>query len=88
MATFTPPLVSDIPWVDRNDPHHPGFSLFRHYAPMSRGVNVYILEDGTVQQDGVYPAATLDRAFYGGRTYTDVSTAHAAILTAAGYTVT
>lgn len=50
--TFTPPTVQVVP------PFLPStkgqaFRLFRHYAVQYRGVNVYVLSDGTVTTD--YP---------------------------------
>lgn len=89
MATFTPPTVADVPAVlNASDP---GYGLFRHFAPLSRGVNVYICTDSTVTEDDSVvndTTKTIDRVFHGGHTHTDVSAAHAALLTTAGYEVT
>jgi len=87
LATFTPPTVRDV-HLAGDDPTHPGYRLFRHFAPTYRGVNVYIRTDTTVTEDDATHPDDVDRVFLGGRTYTDVSAAHEALLTAAGYTVT
>jgi hypothetical protein len=50
-AIFTPPLVCDTPPFLPDTPFSPALSLFRHYTPRCRGVNVAILSDGTVVQD-------------------------------------
>jgi hypothetical protein len=88
MATFTPPTVDDVPAVlDRKDP---AYNLFRHYAPRARGINVYICTDGTVTEDDSIvtdTTKTVAKTFHGGHTHTNVSAAHAALLTGAGYTV-
>jgi cytoskeletal protein RodZ len=47
--TFTPPLVADRPPISPEE--HPGNSLWRHFQNRNRGVNVWILSDGTVVQD-------------------------------------
>ena len=49
--TFTPPTVQDVTriWGHSND------RLWRWYKPFVRGVNVYVLEDGTVVQDTPTP---------------------------------
>lgn len=54
MASFTPPLVQDRP------PYLPDStelekSLWRHYENRYRGVNVWILSDGSVVQDTATP---------------------------------
>jgi hypothetical protein len=54
---FTPPLVKDIaPYL----PDSSGLQvrLFRHYATRYRGVNVYLLSDGTFVQDTATPENT------------------------------
>lgn len=127
MSTFTPPLVYDRPTFlpDSTDDQK---DLWRHFANRARGVNVWILSDGTVVQDtataensntdmsNVYPWDVNDPSapyvtsvfidsgadpqipsahtvshdpypvafFYGGASHT-VTSAQAAILTAAGY---
>ena len=47
---FQPPQVKDIPWYLPTS-HGPAVSLYRHYRLKSRGVNVFILSDGSVVQD-------------------------------------
>lgn len=89
MPTFTPPTSQDRPTTTLEG-NHPGDSLMRHFAPLTRGRNVYILPDGTVtESDGSVDWSTQNSAdvFYGGHTHT-VTTAQQAILVAAGYTVT
>ena len=47
---FTPPTVDDIPNYGP-DTHPLKIRLYRHYKPKTRGVNVYVLSDGTAVQD-------------------------------------
>lgn len=47
---FTPPLVRDVPPF-LPETRGPTLGLFRHYAPRTRGVNVFALSDGTFVQD-------------------------------------
>lgn len=54
---FTPPTVNDIPWYKPTD-HGPAVWLYRHFRPKTRGVNVFILSDGTVVQDTATPNNT------------------------------
>jgi hypothetical protein len=51
---FTPPTVNDIPWYEPDD-HGPMVWLYRHFRPKTRGVNVFILSDGTIAQDTATP---------------------------------
>ena len=50
---FTPPLVKDRPPI-LPEPH-PGNELWLHYENRYRGVNVWILSDGSVVQDTATP---------------------------------
>lgn len=93
MPTFTPPVVADVPTTLPGP--HPGNSVMRFHSPRRRGVNVYVLTDGTVIPPftnpiqeaepayGVVPAFT----YHGGHVHT-ISASEAATLVAAGYTVT
>jgi len=47
---FQTPTVDDIPNYLPDD-HGPAVWLLRHYRPKTRGVNVFVLSDGTVAQD-------------------------------------
>lgn len=47
---FSPPVVYDRPtYLPDSSPQQ--VALQRHYAPRARGVNVFVLSDGTVVQD-------------------------------------
>lgn len=48
--TFTPPLVKDRPTYNADTPAFQ-VELWRHYERRYRGVNVWILSDGSVVQD-------------------------------------
>jgi hypothetical protein len=49
-ALFSPPFVYDIPnYLPTDGGARVG--LWRHYKPKARGVNVYLLSDGTIVQD-------------------------------------
>ena len=50
MATFTPPLVKDRPTYNP-DSTPVEKELWRHFENRERGVNVWILSDGSVVQD-------------------------------------
>jgi hypothetical protein len=91
MATWTPPLVQDVPRVTADTTGVP-LALMRHYSNLYRGRNVYILSDNTVTEnhpgreeanaDGLpYVRLTL----FGAHAGQVVSDADATILTAAGY---
>lgn len=84
MSTFTPPVVFDRARVVAR--RHPGNALMRHYTPLPRGVNVYLLFDGTVTTTQPYdPQNTIvRRTFFGGH-LEPVTDEEAALLTAAGY---
>lgn len=81
MATFTPPTTAN----DRG--LQPG--LWRKVPPPDRGVNVWINQDDSVDSGrGTISELSAARiVFYGGHTYTNVTAADAALLTAAGFTV-
>lgn len=50
MASFTPPLVQDRPTFNA-DSTQDQIDLWRHFENRYRGVNVWILSDGSVVQD-------------------------------------
>jgi hypothetical protein len=52
---FTVPEVLVIPPYLPDTPVGPALLLFRHYTPRYQGVNVVILNDGTVRQDFATP---------------------------------
>lgn len=85
MATFSPPLAFDVPRVAATP--HRGDRLMRHYSPLPRGRNVYLLVDGSVTEVQPYeatPGTVIQRVFFGGHAE-QVNAAEVAILTAAGY---
>jgi hypothetical protein len=51
VPTFTPPVAIDNPPFLPETPRGPALSLFRHYRPRARGINVFLLSDGTYVQD-------------------------------------
>lgn len=54
MSTFTPPTAAIVPpFLPDSTPAQVG--LFRHFASRHRGVNVFLLSDGSYVQD--YPTA-------------------------------
>ena len=94
-STFTPPTVVGVPSVL---PTTRGVAalLFRHVAPMQRGVNIWKMPDGTYLVDQqpqklsnadpdnhAEDAVTPVITYYGGHVY-QVSDAEAAALTTAG----
>ena len=82
MATFTPPTAE----ADKGRQT----GLWRKVDAVDRGINVWINDDDSVHS-GVGSTQDLADArivFYGGRTYTNVTAADGALLTAAGFTVT
>lgn len=53
--TFSPPVISPIPAFNPAETKGQAFALFRHYANLQRGVNVYVWSDHSVTTD--YPVA-------------------------------
>ena len=96
MATFTPPIDPSVVPPILPETKGVAYLLFRHYARNARGRNVYIINGnpvtgagGTVTENDPVGTDYINRAFYGGHgAYTDVTAIEAALLTAAGYTVT
>lgn len=64
---------------------HPGNDLWRHFRPKDVGANVFITAEGVVTETDT--ADMTDTVFHGGHEHY-VTAAQAALLTAAGYTVT
>lgn len=59
----------------------------RHYSPLPRGRNVFLLVDGTVTESQPYEAApgtVIARVFFGGHAE-QINAAEQALLVAAGY---
>lgn len=83
--TFTPPVVYDRA---RTVPYrHPGNVLMRHYSPLPRGKNVYLLVDGTVTETQPWeaqPGTVIRRVFFGAHSE-PIDAAEKSLLTAAGY---
>jgi hypothetical protein len=82
VPTFTPPTVNDVPFVFPQDKANQ--APWSHFAPIARGVNVFKLTNGTYTQTQPDTWAEIAVLYYGGHSHT-VSTAEAALLTAAGY---
>ena len=55
-----------------------------HYAPTARGINVFLLTDGTYVENQPGDMATVAKTYYGGHDI-EVTAAEVASLTAAGY---
>lgn len=97
MATFTPPVIAEVPAL-AHDTRGSALRLMRNFDATNRGLNVYLLSDGTVTetdpdsetvfwnpQDGTPYVA---RAFWGAPAGPyDLSAAEEAALTNAGYEV-
>lgn len=82
---FIPPTVPVRPAAIH--PSHPGFPLFRHYRPWDAGTNVFIVDGVVTTDEPDYEQVTPDVVFLGGH-ISEVTDAQAALLTAAGFTVT
>lgn len=99
MATFQPPITQTIPNYEVDTPPLVKRCMV-HFRRHNQAENVWIVDNTTVQTfaptatyatDGsvlVWPEDRITRFFQGGAVYTDVSAAHATLLTNAGYTVT
>jgi hypothetical protein len=53
--TFRPPVITPIPPFIPGETKGQAYSLFRHYANLPRGVNVYLWSDNSVTTD--YPVS-------------------------------
>ncbi|MBD53034.1 MAG: hypothetical protein CL450_07040 [Acidimicrobiaceae bacterium] len=70
----------------RNEPTPAAFALFRHYQPESRGINLIIVNNTSVQTFMPADQSTATRVIYGGHVCPDDLTAtEQDILIAAGY---
>lgn len=89
MAIFRTPtenVVAVLP-VDENElssDEKLAQRLARHYAPRARGVNVFLLTDGSYVQKQPADMDTVAKTYYGGHEIV-VTPAEVASLTAAGY---
>ena len=84
MPTFIPPIRSYDSPVLQEDRNHVPAKFFDKGAP--RGANVWVRNDGTLTE--TYPGlGKYTKLYHGGHIHT-VTDEEAAVLTAAGYTVT
>ena len=90
MAIFTPPTdnfhnLSDID-IDQmwSTDMRLQYRLWRHFAALPRGRNVYKLSDGSYVESEPADMSAVTISYYGGRSY-EVSAAEEAALVAAGY---
>lgn len=83
---FTPPISLGRPLTAGIKRSHPAYSLFRYYAPSAAGQNFWIIDGAltTVEPDPNVSLGQNDIALLGSH-ITPVTTAQAAIITAAGY---
>lgn len=90
ITVYRPFYVNRKPRITVNlPPSHPGHHLWRHYRPISQGVNVWILTDGTVTEKPPVDATTIQRVLYGAHeSPTDLTEQEITWLTDAGYAVT
>jgi len=84
MPTFVPPTDNLLTFVDRTNPYGLGYRLFRFYAPLPRGRNVFLLTDGTFTENEPADFSTIATTYHGGHTH-DITAEESAALTAAGY---
>jgi hypothetical protein len=82
---FVPPTAPLVPTTVK--PNHPGHSLFRHYKPWDAGQNVWLMPGGVITTREPEQESDAVRVFHGGHVH-EVDDAEAALLVAAGYTVT
>jgi hypothetical protein len=85
MPMFVPPTDPTVPPVVK--PSHPGYELFKHYRPWEAGRNVWLLTGDVVTETEPDNDSDVVRVFRGGHVH-EVNAAEAAVLTAAGYTIT
>jgi len=88
---FTTPVVRTVPMTDahrRSRQNDPAYRLMRHYQPMWRGVNVWVLNDGTCTEVQPQDETTINRLFAGGHVSPhDLTSFQVTALTNAGYVV-
>lgn len=81
MATFTPPTTNDVRY---GIPGKRGWNLWRFLSPGPRGVNVYLLTDGTYSEIEQFDTSLVTTVYHGGHSHT-ITSAEATSLTNAGY---
>lgn len=97
MATFTPPTTDDVPPVEVTT-RGLARRLFSRFRPLTSGVNVFILNDGTVTETDPYTTyengvideeawSRVRRTFWGGHVAQPVTEEEQALLEGAGYEV-
>lgn len=88
MATFTPPIVFDVPPVScEPNMDRVAFRLMRHYRQRPRGVNIFYLTNGTATAAQPTDAEDIAVVWYGGHGSYEVTDTQAAALVEAGYDV-
>lgn len=83
---FIPPAAPLVPMTSPARPN-PADTLFRHYRPMDAGINIWIVGGVVTTTEPDYEFVTPDATFLGSHIH-EVTASEAALLTAAGYTVT
>ena len=89
MPTFIPP-TENVTYMGATPQKTDGADkrlthrLFRHYAPLPRGKNVYKLVDGSYSEDDLLDVSVIDITYHGGHEI-PITSEEAADLTAAGY---
>lgn len=82
MPTFIPPVVEDVGPAIKAD--RETWKLARHYRPTARGVNVFLLNDGTYTQAEPPNKVGVVKEYLGGHEH-EITTAEAVALALAGY---
>jgi hypothetical protein len=82
---FLPPTAPLTPAAVK--PNHPGYTLFRHFRPWEAGQNVWLMPGGVITTNEPERESDAVRVFHGGHIH-EVNDAEAALLTAAGFTLT
>lgn len=82
---FTTPVAPLVPMAVK--PQHPAFPLFKHYRNMDAGINLFVVNGVVTTVEPAYEFVTPEKVYLGGHIYR-VTIEEAAVLTAAGYTVT
>lgn len=83
VATFNPP-TEDV--VRYGDPNTGGIQrrFWRFYSPEARGINVYLLNDGTYTEVDQRDTGQVAKVYLGGHVH-EIDANEVASLTAAGY---
>ena len=92
MATFTPPTELTSQQTNNSDDQFRNASkeirlanrLAAHHRPTAKGINVFLLVDGTYVQSGPSDQSTISKVYHGGHKH-EITSAEQASLTAAGY---